>query len=261
MDNELLTTREVQSLVRLNRVTIYRLIREGEFPAIKVGGQWRFPRKAVEAWLDGQSSPQRPQPRAEAEEAAQPLALDEVFTRSELKPVLKAFAEATGMSAVVVDNQGNPLADCVECNPFCRAIQRMPIGQEACLDIRSQPAKTGGELLSCHAGLHYLAAAIELNGEPVAQVVMGPFVTDEAHLQAIQDALPTIASQFGADLIALQDNLHTVQQVSPEQARLLGRLLSRVVNVITQLAYERSAAARRLYQIGQLVEQENAPGN
>jgi excisionase family DNA binding protein len=254
MDKELLTTREVQSLVRLNRVTIYRLIREGEFPAIKVGGQWRFPRKAVEAWLDEQSSPQRPPPQAE--EAARPLALDEVFTHSELRPVLKAFAEATGLSVVVVDNQGDLLADCMECNPFCRAIQRMPIGQEACLDIRRQPAKTGGELLSCHASLHYLAAAIELNGEPAAQVVMGPFVTDEAHFLAIQESLPIIASQFGADPIALQDNLHTVQQVSPEQARLLGRLLSRVVNVITQLAYERSAAAQRLYQIGQLVERE-----
>jgi hypothetical protein len=33
--------------------------------------------------------------------------------------------------------------------------------------------------------------------------------------------------------------------------------LSRVVTVITQLAYERSAAARRLYQIGQLADREN----
>jgi excisionase family DNA binding protein len=51
MDNELLTTREVQSLVRLNRITIYRLIREGEFPAIKVGGQWRFPPKHEPSFL------------------------------------------------------------------------------------------------------------------------------------------------------------------------------------------------------------------
>jgi excisionase family DNA binding protein len=255
MDKELLTTREVQSLVRLNRVTIYRLIREGEFPAIKVGGQWRFPRKAVEAWLNEQSSPQRPQPQVE--EATRPLTLDEIFTHSELKPVLKAFAEATGLSVVVIDNQGNPLADCMECNPFCSAIQQMSTGQKACFDIHRQPTNTGGELLSCHAGLYYLAAPIELNGEPAAQVVMGPFVIDEAHLLAIQESLPIIASKFGADLIQLQDNLHTVQQVSPEQARLLGRLLSRVVNVITQLAYERSAAARRLYQIGQLVEREN----
>lgn len=261
MDNELLTTREVQSLVRLNRVTIYRLIRDGEFPAIKIGGQWRFPRKAIETWLSGKSSPQRPRQTSEAGEASQPPALKEIFTHSELKPVLRAFAEATGLSVLVMDNHGDLLTDCMECNPFCRALQTMPSGQQECLDIRSQPTDTDGEMLICHAGLDYLAATITLSGEPVARVVMGPFVTDEAHFRAIEQALPTLARRFGADPIHLWNDLHSVQQVSPEQARLLGKLLSRVINVITQLASERGAAARRLRQIGQLVDLESVSGS
>jgi excisionase family DNA binding protein len=260
MDQELLTTREVQSLVRLNRVTIYRLIRDGEFPAIKIGGQWRFPRKAIEAWLIRQSSPQQTDCSHETGSVLPPPALNEIFTSFELKPVLKAFAEATGLSVFVMDNDGDLLTDCMECNPFCRAIQRNPAGQQECLEIRRQPAGTDVEMLSCHAGLNYLTATITLSGEPAARVVMGPFVTDETHFQAMEQMLPALASRYEADPIHLWNDLHTVQQIGPEQARLLGRLLSRVISVITQLAYERSTVTQRLHQIGQLVDLENVSG-
>ena len=166
MDNELLTTREVQSLVRLNRVTIYRLIRDGELPAIKIGGQWRFSRKAIEAWLSGQSSPQPPRHHNETREIKKPPALSEIFAHSELKPVLEAFADATGVSVFVIDNRSDVLTDCMECNPFCCAIHKTPVGLQECIDIWKQPVLSDGELLNCHAGLHYLAAAIDVGGGP-----------------------------------------------------------------------------------------------
>ena len=225
MDQELLTTREVQSLIRLNRVTIYRLIRDGEFPAIKIGGQWRFPRKAIEAWLTEQSSPQQSHRSHETGASSQPFALNEIFTRSELKPVLKAFAEATGLSVFVMDNHGDPLTDCMESNPFCWAIQRTPAGKQECLEVLTQSTGTDEEMLRCHAGLNYLSATITLSGEPAARVVMGPFLTDEAHLQSMEEALPILARRYEADPIHLWNDLHAVQQIGPDQAKLLGRLL------------------------------------
>lgn len=56
MDSDLLTTREVEQMIQINRVTIYRLIRESGFPAVRVGSQWRFPREAVENWLRQQDA-------------------------------------------------------------------------------------------------------------------------------------------------------------------------------------------------------------
>lgn len=260
MDQELLTTREVQSLVRLNRVTIYRLIRDGEFPAVKIGGQWRFPRKAIEAWLSGQSSPAQIGPFYERGTSPYPPALDEIFIHSGLKPVLEAFADATGVSVFVVDNQGELLTDCMECYPFCRAIKRNAADQQDWLEILQEPTGVEDENLRCHEGLNYLSAAIILSGESAAWVVMGPFVTDEAHLQAIERTLPALATRYGVDPIDLWNDLHTVQQIGPEQAKLLGGLLSQVVSVITQLAYERNTVTQRLHQIGQLVDLENVSG-
>ena len=49
-----LTTEEVLGYLRVTPRTIYRLIRSGELPAIRIGRQWRFRRTDLDAWLDRQ---------------------------------------------------------------------------------------------------------------------------------------------------------------------------------------------------------------
>ena len=49
-----MTTEELLSYLRVNAQTVYRLIRSGDLPAVRVGRQWRFRRQDIEAWLDGQ---------------------------------------------------------------------------------------------------------------------------------------------------------------------------------------------------------------
>jgi excisionase family DNA binding protein len=49
--SEIMTTEEVIAFLRVNTRTLYRLIRTGDFPAVRVGRQWRFRRTDLEAWL------------------------------------------------------------------------------------------------------------------------------------------------------------------------------------------------------------------
>ena len=49
---DLLTTRQLAEYVQLSERTIYRLLEQGEIPAVKVGGHWRFRKSAVDEWLD-----------------------------------------------------------------------------------------------------------------------------------------------------------------------------------------------------------------
>jgi excisionase family DNA binding protein len=46
-----LTTEEVLDCLNVNSRTIYRLIRSGELPAVRIGRQWRFRRTDLDAWL------------------------------------------------------------------------------------------------------------------------------------------------------------------------------------------------------------------
>lgn len=47
--NEVLTVSEVATFLRVNRSTVYKLIRRGELPAFKIGSDWRFNRVQIEA--------------------------------------------------------------------------------------------------------------------------------------------------------------------------------------------------------------------
>jgi PTS system nitrogen regulatory IIA component len=49
---ELFTTRQLAEYLQLSERTVYRLLEQGEIPAIKVGGHWRFRKSAVDEWLD-----------------------------------------------------------------------------------------------------------------------------------------------------------------------------------------------------------------
>jgi excisionase family DNA binding protein len=49
-----LTTEEVLGYLKVNPRTIYRLIRDGELPAVRIGRQWRFRRTDLDAWLERQ---------------------------------------------------------------------------------------------------------------------------------------------------------------------------------------------------------------
>ena len=49
-----LTTEEVLTYLKVTPRTIYRLIRTGELPAVRIGRQWRFRRHDLDSWLDRQ---------------------------------------------------------------------------------------------------------------------------------------------------------------------------------------------------------------
>ena len=54
MDETFLTTEQVLDYLRVNLRTVYRLIKAGKIPAVRVGRQWRFRKRDIDAWLDSQ---------------------------------------------------------------------------------------------------------------------------------------------------------------------------------------------------------------
>src|SRR5688572_10624626 len=54
MDETFLTTEEVLEYLQVNLRTVYRLIKAGKIPAVRVGRQWRFRKRDIDTWLDTQ---------------------------------------------------------------------------------------------------------------------------------------------------------------------------------------------------------------
>jgi excisionase family DNA binding protein len=54
VDETFLTTEEVLEYLQVNLRTVYRLIKAGRIPAVRVGRQWRFRKTDIDAWLESQ---------------------------------------------------------------------------------------------------------------------------------------------------------------------------------------------------------------
>lgn len=49
---EFLTVAEVAAMMRVSKMTVYRLVHSGELPAVRVGKSFRVPEKAVHDYLE-----------------------------------------------------------------------------------------------------------------------------------------------------------------------------------------------------------------
>ena len=54
MKDAFLTTEEVLDYLQVNIRTVYRLIKAGRIPAVRVGRQWRFRKQDIDTWLESQ---------------------------------------------------------------------------------------------------------------------------------------------------------------------------------------------------------------
>jgi len=50
---QFLTVAEVAAMMRVSKMTVYRLVHNGELPAVRVGKSFRVPEKAVHSYLEG----------------------------------------------------------------------------------------------------------------------------------------------------------------------------------------------------------------
>lgn len=49
---EMLTTKELADLLRLNEKKIYQLVKEGDLPHVNIAGKWLFPEWHIRRWID-----------------------------------------------------------------------------------------------------------------------------------------------------------------------------------------------------------------
>jgi excisionase family DNA binding protein len=60
-DGEILTLDEVAEYLKAGKRTLYRLTQNGQIPAFKLGGSWRFRRVELDRWIAAGISSQRNQ--------------------------------------------------------------------------------------------------------------------------------------------------------------------------------------------------------
>jgi excisionase family DNA binding protein len=54
--DSLMTVKEMAAMLRVSAQSLYKMLEQGEIPAVKVGSQWRFDREKIRDWIAAQGS-------------------------------------------------------------------------------------------------------------------------------------------------------------------------------------------------------------
>lgn len=113
------------------------------------------------------------------------LDLKEIINLKTLQIIQDKFSEATGISALIVDAEGNPLTEYSNGTDFCNYIHRSEIGRERCRECDkklgmmavSSPSKRAWHV--CHAGLIDVSVPVIVEDMYIGQVMCGQVLFPE----------------------------------------------------------------------------------
>jgi excisionase family DNA binding protein len=242
--DELLTTRQVQQLLKVDRITVYRMLKDGRLKGMKVGNQWRFPRTTLEALFPGQT--------ASPQEIQEPKSPPEVLPIHCLQVIQDVFAEIAEIGSVTTDAQGLPLTEISNSCDFCDLILESPSGRQACIASWKQLAQTPAsdpEFLVCHAGLQYARGRIEVEDDLTGILVGGQFNFNQPDPQEQAERVTVLAEAHGVDPLALQQATESIRLLSPKRQAQITNWLTRVAVTFEDIGQERAYLLDRLKQI------------
>ena len=254
---ELLSTRQLQELLNVDRTTIYRMISNGQLPAIRVGNQWRFPREAVEAWLNSRvvapgGEPSRIVPRA-AREVVPDLA--RVIPRECVQQILDTFADALGVMILLTDLEGNLITEPSNPCGLYSAVDTHPEAHRKCVELWVQMARNPTlrpRFMSSHIGLLCARGLVRVDRELKAMLIVGGIAPPDWPPDEV--TIRQMAAELGVPVQVFMDHLDDVYHLSPEEQQRILPFVQRIADVVSFIADERKALLTRLEQIRRLTE-------
>ncbi|MBN2258004.1 MAG: PocR ligand-binding domain-containing protein [Anaerolineaceae bacterium] len=247
MDN-LLTARQVQALLNVDRTTIYRMLKDGRLTGVKVGQQWRFSSREVNDFLvSGVNHP------------TDGLFPDPVNILPLLcmQSIQDVFAEIAEVGSIIADRDGNPITRISNSCDFCKLILGSEEGRQACINSWSKLAgqkDAAPGYLACHAGLEYARARIELKGELIAILIAGQFYCDQPDPAEQERRLILLAKKYHINLDLLGQAAQQISVLDEQMSSKISGWLERVAKTFVQVGSERADLVHRLQQIAVMSE-------
>ncbi len=245
--DDLLTTKQVLDILKVDRITIYRMLNDGRIKGVKVGQQWRFPRQEVDRIVKGEQtqSPADPSP------AGSGIPTHCVQTIQDL------FADVSQVSALVVDMDGNPLTEISNPCRFCQVLLQSPSGEKACRASWKEFAhgsRSGSRYFTCHAGIQYISAPIQDENNPVGYFLAGQFHWQSPDPTEETERVQGLAKSHNLPAETLQQAAHAIPTFATEQHTRVEGWPARAARAIQSILHERSGFIVRLQQIANLTQ-------
>lgn len=100
---KLMTIEELEQYLRLTRKTLYKLLKRGNIPAVRIGNKWRFDQETIDEWLY----------RSTEKVKARILVIDD---DESIRSLFKATLEEEGYAVVTAEDTATGLAHVMQRN-------------------------------------------------------------------------------------------------------------------------------------------------
>ncbi|MFN2144517.1 MAG: PocR ligand-binding domain-containing protein [Anaerolineales bacterium] len=241
---ELLTTKEVEDLLSVDRTTVYRMLKDGRLTGIKVGSHWRFRREEIDnlIYLASESGLSEPNP-------------SEILPMHCIQSIQDVFAQIAEVGAVVTDMDGEPVSKMSNPSNFCALIQKSPSGRQACLNSWKKLAEDRSPnpvFQPCHAGLQYARDFIQVKNEPQAMIVAGQFMLDHSETNQLNQRIHRLAEEHGIEREKLEEAAAELQMLDDRKQNKIAHWISEVAKTFGDIGTERAEMIRRLRVISEM---------
>lgn len=249
MDNTLLTAKQAQDLLKVDRTTIYRMLKDGRLNGVKVGNQWRFYASEVNDLLAG---------ARRANDKNLPVGTN-VLPLHCMQPVQDVFAEIAEVGAVTTDKDGLPLTRISNSCDFCKLILGSDEGRQACIAswqklVAQEDALP--EFTTCHAGLQYARARIEVGDQLIAILIAGQFYVQSPDPEEEKNRIQDLAKKYRINEDLLSRAAQRLSTLGDRKVPQISGWLEEVAHTFEQISAERANLMHRLRQIAVMSEFE-----
>ncbi len=249
--DDLLTTRQLQELLHVDRVTIYRMLKDGRLKGVKIGKQWRFHRREVDTLIS--DAPSAKIADAPSSLPSAPVAVDIPFSCAQT--IQDVFAEIAGVGSIVINSNGKPLTVPSNCGHFCNLILNSASGQQACVNswrkLAAQPG-TYPKFATCHAGLQCAHVRIKGDSSIEGVWISGQFYIEPPEADEEQARIQQLAKKHGLDAEILAAAAQRIPVLDDYKRARIGDWLEKVAHALEKIGRERADMMNRLRHIAEV---------
>jgi excisionase family DNA binding protein len=258
---EMLTAKDVQDLLQVDRSTVYRMAEAGRLPAIKVGKQWRFPAAQIEEWLKTKMGtpvpttavvPAQPQPQSQVQDNGN-ICLANLLPLECVQLIQDSHADLLGVMLVITDMQGVPITDPSRPCGLFATINQKPDAVQRCISSwhdLGQALTIEPAFHVSHLGLLCARGLIRVGTELKGMVVAGCIAPHE--WPPSEEDLQQMATEFGVAAALLKPHLDEVYHLDEEQKQTVLSSVQKVANIVAHIVNERQVLVGRLETIAGL---------
>jgi excisionase family DNA binding protein len=247
---DLYTVRQVQQILKVDRITIYRMLGDGRLKGIKIGQQWRFPHTEIDRLLG------LPEVTAETVAETDSSLTDSSFPTHCIQTIQNLFSDISRIGAVVVDMNGDNLTTFSRPSKFCSLMMSSPSGRSACQACWKEAAENSSQknTFTCHAGLQYLAAPIFDRGNQIGALITGQFYLQSPDRYEESERVQHLARMHHINTEQLQSTAVEIQAIPADKQVQVESWPKSTVEAMHSILNERSGFLNRLQQIANLTQ-------